>query len=344
MTLADDVAGGDRRALARAITLVESIRPDHRSEARALLAELLPRTGDAVRVGISGAPGAGKSTLIEALGVRIVDGGTSLAVLAVDPSSSRTGGSILGDKTRMAELARRPEAFIRPSPSRGDLGGVARRTAEVLLLCEAAGFGAVLVETVGVGQSEVAVADVVDTFVLLVGGGAGDELQGVKRGIMELADVVAVTKADGDLAGAARRAAADYRHALHLLPRRHPSWEAVVVETSAIAGTGLDELWGAVLAHRSLLAGDGSLDVLRREQAVARFRTELSERVVERLRDGAGARLQQLEADVASGRIVASAAVDALLDEVLPAVPGAAVEKDERAEQDAPQGPSARPR
>ena len=318
MSLADDVAGGDRRALARAITLVESSRADHRAEARDLLAELLPRTGNAVRVGISGAPGAGKSTLIEALGVRIVDGGTPLAVLAVDPSSSRTGGSILGDKTRMAELGRRPEAFIRPSPSRGDLGGVARRTAEVLLLCEAAGFGAVFVETVGVGQSEVAVADVVDTFVLLIGGGGGDELQGVKRGIMELADVVAVTKADGDLAGPARRAAADYRHALHLLPRRHPAWEAVVVETSAVAGTGLDELWDAVLAHRALLAGDGSLDVLRRQQAVARFRTELFERVVERMRATAGDVLSALEGQVASGELLASAAADHVVDDLLP--------------------------
>jgi LAO/AO transport system kinase len=317
-SLADDVAGGDRRALARAITLVESNRADHRAAARDLLAELLPRTGNAVRVGISGAPGAGKSTLIEALGVRIVDGGASLAVLAVDPSSSRTGGSILGDKTRMAELARRPEAFIRPSPSRGDLGGVARRTAEVLLLCEAAGFGVVLVETVGVGQSEVAVANVVDTFVLLVSGGGGDELQGMKRGIMELADIVAVTKADGDLAGPARRAAADYRHALHLLPPRHPAWEPVVVETSAITGAGLDELWEAVVTHRSRLASDGSLDVLRRQQSVGRFRTELFERVAERLRSNGGARFQEVEETVAAGRVVPSAAVDDLLDRLLP--------------------------
>lgn len=300
---------GDRRALAKAITLVESTRADHRLRARSLLQEVLPRSGGAVRVGISGPPGAGKSTLIEALGLRIVDGGASLAVLAVDPSSRRTGGSILGDKTRMSELARHPSAFIRPTPSKGDLGGVARRTAEALLLCEAAGFDVVLVETVGIGQSEVAVADVVDTFVLLVSGGGGDELQGLKRGVMELADVVAVTKADGDLAGAARRAVADYRHALHLLPRRHPRWEPVVVETSALTGIGLDELWAAVLAHRDTLEADGSLAALRREQDVARFRKELADRAVERLRVD----LSGVEARVAAGELVPSAAVDEVL-------------------------------
>jgi LAO/AO transport system kinase len=299
----------NRRELAKAITLVESTRPDHRAEARALLQSVLASTGGAVRVGVSGPPGAGKSTLIEALGLRVVEAGTSLAVLAVDPSSRRTGGSILGDKTRMSELARHPDAFIRPTPSKGDLGGVARRTAEALLLCEAAGFDAVIVETVGIGQSEVAVADVVDTFVLLVSGGGGDELQGVKRGVMELADVVAVTKADGDLAGPARRAAADYRHALHLLPRRHPAWEPVVLETSAVTGAGLDELWSTVLRHRETLSADGSLARLRREQAVARFRKELADRAVEALRvDLAG-----VEARVAAGEVVPSAAVDEVL-------------------------------
>ncbi len=301
----------NRRELAKAITLVESTRPDHRAEARALLQEVLPQTGGSVRVGISGPPGAGKSTLIEALGLRVVAGGTSVAVLAVDPSSRRTGGSILGDKTRMSELARHPDAFIRPTPSRGDLGGVARRTAEAVLLCEAAGYDAVVVETVGIGQSEVAVADVVDTFVLLVSGGGGDDLQGVKRGVMELADVVAVTKADGDLAGPARRAAADYRHALHLLPRRHPAWEPTVIETSAVTGAGLDELWSAVLAHRDVLRADGSLDGLRREQAVARFRKELADRAVEALR--AAADLTAVEARVAAGELVPSAAVDEVL-------------------------------
>lgn len=307
--LADGVRRGDRRLLARAITLVESTRADHRRQAAAVLERLLPRAGAAVRVGFSGPPGAGKSTLIEALGLRVVESGARLAVLAVDPSSRRTGGSILGDKTRMSELARHADSFIRPSPSRGDLGGVARRTAEVLLLCEAAGYGAVFVETIGVGQSEVAVADLVDTFVLLMSGGGGDELQGVKRGIMELADIVAVTKADGDLASAARRAVADYRHALHLLPRRYPRWEPVVIETSAHTGVGLDELWAAVVSHRDTLEGDGSLVALRREQAVARFHKELADRAVERLRVD----LSRIEARVAAGELVPSAAVDEVL-------------------------------
>ena len=218
--LADAVRAGDRRALARAITLVESTRRDHRADAVALLDAILPATGTATRVGISGAPGAGKSTFIEALGLHLVDAGHRVAVLAVDPSSARSGGSILGDKTRMEQLSRRPEAFIRPSPSGGTLGGVARRTREALLVCEAAGFDVVLVETVGVGQSEVAVAGMVDLFVLLLAPGAGDELQGVKRGIVELADLIVVNKADGDLLDPARHTAADYAHALHLVRSR----------------------------------------------------------------------------------------------------------------------------
>jgi LAO/AO transport system kinase len=266
-----------------------------------------------VRVGVSGAPGAGKSTLIEALGLHVVEGGSTVAVLTVDPSSQRTGGSILGDKTRMAELARRPEAFIRPSPSRGDLGGVAPRTAEALLLCEAAGFDVVLIETVGVGQGEVAVADLVDTFVLLVSGGGGHDLQGVKRGIMELADVVAVTKADGDLAAPARRAAADLKLALHFLARRYRGWDPMVVSTSALGGDGVAELWSAVLAHRDHLAADGSLAELRRHQRVARFRAELGDRVVSLVRERAAADLDGLERRVADGELVPSAAVAAVL-------------------------------
>ena len=215
---------GDRRALARAITLVESTRADHRAEAEALLAEVLPHTGDAIRVGISGAPGAGKSTFIEALGLHLVAHGHRVAVLAVDPSSTRSGGSILGDKTRMEQLTRSPHAFVRPSPTGGTLGGVARRTREAMLLCEAAGFDVVLVETVGVGQSEVKVAAMVDLFLVLVAPGGGDELQGLKRGIMELADLVVVNKADGDLAAAAAHTAADYAAALHLVRPRIAGW------------------------------------------------------------------------------------------------------------------------
>src|SRR5713101_4330951 len=222
--LARAVIDGDRRALARAITLVESTRPDHRAEAETLLAEVLPTAGGAIRVGVSGAPGAGKSTLIEALGLYLVGLGHRVAVLAVDPSSTRSGGSILGDKTRMEQLTRSPDAFVRPSPTGGTLGGVARRTREAMLLCEAAGFDVVLVETVGVGQSEVKVAAMVDLFMVLVAPGGGDELQGLKRGIMELADLVVVNKADGELEHAAGITASDYASALHLMRPRIAEW------------------------------------------------------------------------------------------------------------------------
>src|SRR6478672_11136472 len=231
--LAQQVVDGDRRALARAITLVESTRADHRAEAEALLAEVLPHVGNSVRVGISGAPGAGKSTFIEALGGYLVEQAHRVAVLAVDPSSTRSGGSILGDKTRMEQLTRSPLAFVRPSPTGGTLGGVARRTREALLLCEAAGFDVVLVETVGVGQSEVAVAGMVDCFMLLIAPAAGDELQGIKRGIMELADLVVVNKADGDLAAIAGITAADYANALHLVRPRIAAWVPRVLTCSA---------------------------------------------------------------------------------------------------------------
>src|SRR5829696_4993615 len=256
--LAQEVIAGDRRALARAITLAESTRPDHRAEAEALLAEVLPRSGAAVRVGISGAPGAGKSTLIEALGTHLVAEGQRVAVLAVDPSSTRSGGSILGDKTRMEQLTRSPDAFVRPSPTGGTLGGVARRTREAMLLCEAAGFDVVLVETVGVGQSEVKVAAMVDLFLVIVAPGGGDELQGIKRGIMELADLVVVNKADGDLAPAARQAEADHRHALGLLRPRFEGWRPPVLSCSARTGTGVDAVWAAVLEHRSTLERTGA--------------------------------------------------------------------------------------
>jgi LAO/AO transport system kinase len=287
--LVEGVLAGDRRSLARAVTLVESTLDDDRPRAVELLDGVLTRSGGSHRVGISGAPGVGKSTFIEALGLHLVDAGHRVAVLAVDPSSSRTGGSILGDKTRMAELARRPEAFIRPSPSGGDLGGVAARTGDALLLCEAAGYDVVLIETVGVGQSEVAVADLVDTFVLLVSPGGGDELQGVKRGIMELADLVVVTKADGDLLPAARRAEADYRHAAHFIRRRFEAWEPRVLAVSSVAGTGVGDVWDAVSAHRVALDADGTLPALRAEQAVLAFWREVERGLVQRLRAGGGA-------------------------------------------------------
>ena len=232
---AERLRAGDRRALARSITLIESTLPERRAEAAALLDEVLPATGNAVRLGVSGTPGSGKSTFIDELGTRLTAAGHRVAVLAVDPSSRRSGGSIMGDKTRMERLARDPAAFIRPSPSGGTLGGVARRTREAALVCEAAGFDVIVIETVGVGQSETAVADMVDCFVLVAAPGGGDELQGIKRGIMELADVVVVTKADGDLVPAANRTAADHRHAVHLLHGAHPP---PVLSGSAFTGGG----------------------------------------------------------------------------------------------------------
>ena len=319
--LAAQVLGGDRRALARAITLVESTRPDHQAEADALLAELMPSTGGSARVGISGAPGAGKSTLIEALGIQLVERGDRVAVLAVDPSSTRTGGSILGDKTRMEELVRLPDAFVRPSPTGGTLGGVTRRTREAMLCCEAAGFDVVLVETVGVGQSEVAVDGMVDTFVLLVGPGGGDELQGIKRGIMELADVVVVTKADTQLEAAARATAADYSNALRLLRPKSEAlgaagWIVPVVTCSAVLPRGIDDVWAAIDRHRVVLAASGELERRRAAQALDWMWAEIGSALLERLRDdpAAAAEAARLEAQVEAGQVPAPIAAARVLD------------------------------
>jgi LAO/AO transport system kinase len=315
--LAAAVRSGERRALARAITLVESTRADHREQAAALLDEVLPATGRAVRVGITGTPGAGKSTFVEELGTRLTAGGSHrVAVLAVDPSSRRSGGSILGDKTRMERLARDPRAFIRPSPSGGTLGGVARRTREAALLCEAAGFDVVVVETVGVGQSEVAVADMVDCFVLLAAPGGGDELQGIKRGIMELADVVVVNKADGDLRPAAQRAMADYRHAVHLLRPKHPGWQVPVVAASALTGVGVDEAWAAVEGFTAHLRDHDLLDTMRAAQAVTWMWDEIRETLLEGFRHdpGVAARWGDVETAVRTGTLSPGSAARLLLD------------------------------
>lgn len=303
--LADRLVGGDRRALARAITLVESTRADHRAQAAALLDAVLPRTGGAIRLGVSGPPGAGKSTFIQAYGLHLIDTlDQRVAVLAVDPSSTQSGGSILGDKTRMPDLAARPGAFIRPTPAGDNLGGLARRTREVLLLCEAAGFDHVLVETVGVGQSETAVAGITDTMALLLPPGGGDDLQGIKRGVMELADVVVVTKADGDLAPTARIAAADARQGLALLRRRHPGWDPPVVLTSAIEGSGIADVAEAVAAHRTHLVNSGQLESLRRQQDLAWLRDAVVDGLLAAFRADpvAAAALQRAERDVAEGR------------------------------------------
>jgi LAO/AO transport system kinase len=316
--LASQVQTGDRRALARAITLVESTRDDHREQAADLVDRLLPHAGAARRIGVSGAPGSGKSTLIEALGLHAIEAGHRVAVLAVDPSSSVSGGSILGDKTRMADLGRHPDAFIRPTPSSGTLGGVARRTREAIVVCEAAGFDVAIVETVGVGQSEVTVADLVDLFVLVASPAGGDELQGIKRGIMELADLIAVNKADGDLLAPARRAASDLAHAVHLLRPKRPGWEVAVLTCSATTGDGVPELWEAIASTHDRLRGSG-LDELRAAQGVAWMWREVTDSLVERMRSDPAVRalVPELETAVARGETSAAAAARRLLSTFL---------------------------
>ena len=312
--LAPAVAEGNRRALARAITLVESSRADHRDDADRLLDALMPRTGGAVRVGISGAPGVGKSTFIEAFGLFLLGLGRRPAVLAIDPSSPLTGGSILGDKTRMERLARDERAFIRPSPAGGTLGGVARRTREAGLLCEAAGFDVVVVETVGVGQSETAVADMVDLLVLLLPPGGGDELQGIKKGIVELADIVVVNKADGDLAAAASRAAAEYRAAIHMLRPARAGWTPPVLQVSALHERGLDGVWAEIGRMRETL-GEARLRAHRARQAVAWMWREIEGGLrAELLSDRRTSPiLPGLEAGVAEGRLSPVAAARQVL-------------------------------
>ena len=283
-TLADAVIAGDRRALSRAVTLVESARADHRRDAQELISAILPKTGAAMRLGLSGAPGVGKSTFINHFGARLTALGKKVAVLVIDPTSARTGGSILGDKTRMEHLSRAPMAFIRPSPSGGTLGGVARRTREAALLMDAAGFDVVIIETVGVGQSETVVADMTDMFVLLLSPGGGDDLQGIKRGIMELADLVVVTKSDGDLAAAAKRAEADYINALHLMRPKTEHWTTPVVRTSALAGTGIDDVWQSISDFHRKMTEAGALTELRASQARAWLWAEIETGLIDLFR------------------------------------------------------------
>lgn len=310
--LAGAIRGGDRTVLSRAITLIESKRADHRHSAAALTQALLPETGKAIRVGITGAPGVGKSTLIYALGSMLTGQSHKIAVLAVDPSSRRTGGSILADKTRMARLAIDANAFIRPSPSSGTLGGVAAKTRETLLLCEAAGYDAVLVETVGVGQSEIAVADMTDFFLVLALPGAGDELQALKKGVVELADMIAVNKADGDNLARARLAASQYGAALHILSPRSPNWSPPVVTCSALTGEGIAALWEHVLDHRRRLTSSGEFAARRGEQQVKWMWTMLEERLFAPLRSDQAIKavMPRIEADVAAGRVAPGAAVE----------------------------------
>ncbi len=310
--LARGIRSGDRATLARAITLIESKRTDHRSTAHRLVQELLPLTGKAVRLGITGAPGVGKSTTIDVLGTYLTKKGHKVAVLAVDPSSTRTGGSILGDKTRMAQLASDPHAFVRPSPSSGTLGGVAAKTRETMLVCEAAGYDVVMVETVGIGQSETTVAEMTDFFLVLMLPGAGDELQGLKKGIVELADMIAVNKADGDNMDRARLAAAEYRAALNILAPHSATWSPPVVTYSALTGKGVAELWTQVLAHKDKMTATDELAARRREQQVKWMWAMLEERLTARLRSDASvrAKLRQAETAVAAGKLAPTLAVE----------------------------------
>jgi LAO/AO transport system kinase len=307
------VRSGDRAALARAITLMESRRPDHRAAARALLQELMPETGRAVRVGITGVPGVGKSTAIDTLGTLLTAEGHRVAVLAVDPSSTRTGGAILGDKTRMAKLAADPNAYIRPSPSSGTLGGVAAKTREVMLLCEAAGFDVILVETIGVGQSETAVADLTDCFVVLMLPGAGDELQGLKKGILELADIIAVNKAD-DFGARANAAAAEYRAALHILA---PSalWSPPVLTVSGLTGQGLKDLWSKAIDHRARLEALGELQAKRQAQDAKWMWALVHERLHEKLTSDPDVRgrVPAIEQALADGTLSPTSGADEIL-------------------------------
>jgi LAO/AO transport system kinase len=311
-----ELLAGSRRALARAITLVESTRADHREQAVALADTIAPHAGRAFRVGISGTPGVGKSTFIEAFGLHLCNGlNLKVAVLAVDPSSVRTGGSILGDKTRMTELARHPQAFIRPSPSGGTLGGVARRTRDVMQLCDAAGYDVILVETVGVGQSEIAVSQMTDAFVLLVAPAGGDELQGVKRGIMELADVLVVNKCDGALEAQARATLADYSSALRLVRPSSPSWTPVALVASALSGLGVADLWTTLVALRTARAESGEADARRSEQNREWLWSEVRERIIAGMRTQPG--MTEIETAVAAGTRSPSAAAEDVLRQLL---------------------------
>ncbi|MBX5486636.1 MAG: methylmalonyl Co-A mutase-associated GTPase MeaB [Mycolicibacterium hassiacum] len=315
-TLAAAVRNGDRAALAKAITLVESTRSDHREQAQQLLMQLTEASGDAVRVGITGVPGVGKSTSIEALGMYLIERGHKVAVLAVDPSSTRSGGSILGDKTRMARLAVHPDAYVRPSPTAGTLGGVAKATRETIVLVEAAGYDVVLVETVGVGQSEVTVAEMVDTFVFLTLARTGDQLQGIKKGVLELADIIVVNKADGEHALEARKAARELTGAIRLIYPRETLWRPPVLTMSALEGTGLAELWDTVLKHRQVLMDAGEFEARRRTQQVKWMWSMVREAVLDRLLSNPAVTeiRAEVERKVRDGELTPTLAAQQLLD------------------------------
>ncbi|MDX5595253.1 methylmalonyl Co-A mutase-associated GTPase MeaB [Pseudovibrio sp. SPO723] len=314
--LAEKLIGGQRAALARAITLVESKNPAHRRQAETLLSKVMDRTGGAFRLGITGVPGVGKSTTIDSFASNLTAAGHKVAVLAVDPTSTRTGGSILGDKTRMARLAVDRNAYIRPSPSAGTLGGVAAKTRESMLLCEAAGFDVILVETVGIGQSETTVAQMVDFFLVLMLPGAGDELQGIKKGVLEIADMIAVNKADGDGAVRARAAASEYRAALNILAPRSKTWSPPVMTISGLANERLDEMWAQILTYRDRMTATGEFQQKRATQQVAWMWSLLQERLMEALRTNGDVKalLPDVETAVRDGRMPATLAARQLAE------------------------------
>ena len=314
--LAEAIRGGDRAALARAITMVESTRADHRDQAQQLLLELMPEAGKAQHIGITGVPGVGTSTTIEALGMYLIEAGHRVAVLAVDPSSTRTGGSILGDKTRMAKLAVHPDAYIRPSPTSGTLGGVAKATRETIVLLEAAGYDVILVETVGVGQSEVTVSNMVDTFVFLTLARTGDQLQGIKKGVLELADVIVVNKADGEHAIEAKAAARELTGAIRLIYPRETLWRPPVLTMSAIEGHGLTELWETVLKHRQVLTEAGEFEARRRAQQVDWTWSIVRDTVLDRVMSHPGVRgiRDEVERRVREGELTPALAAQEILD------------------------------
>jgi len=314
--LPEAICAGDRSALARAITLVESTRSDHRGQAQELLLELMPHAGNAMHVGITGVPGVGKSTAIESLGMYLIERGHRVAVLAVDPSSTRTGGSILGDKTRMARLAVHPDAYIRPSPTSGTLGGVARATRETIVLLEAAGFDVILVETVGVGQSEVTVSNMVDTFVFLTLARTGDQLQGIKKGVLELADIVVVNKADGKHAIEAKSAARELAAAIRLIYPRETIWRPPVLTMSALTGDGLPELWNTVLKHREVLTAAGEFDARRRVQQVDWTWSMVRDTVLDQVLTHPSVRAMrsEIERQVRDGELTPALAAQRILD------------------------------
>lgn len=307
---------GDRSGLARAITLVESTRQDHRSQAQQLLLELSPEGGNALRVGITGVPGVGKSTTIEALGMYLIEQGHRVAVLAVDPSSTRTGGSILGDKTRMGRLSVHPDAYIRPSPTSGTLGGVAKATRETVVLLEAAGFDVILIETVGVGQSEVTVANMVDTFVFLTLARTGDQLQGIKKGVLELADIVVVNKADGEHAIEAKKAARELSGALRLIYPHDTLWRPPVLTMSALENNGVSEMWDTVLQHRAVLTEAGEFEAKRRRQQVDWMWAMVRDAVLDRVLNAPDVKASRadIEQQVREGTLTPALAAEQLLN------------------------------